>query len=86
MTKHQPDGGAVVELSMKVIDGTELHADLPDKFGLERHRLQLDDEIAREPDLVEEHIGMKSSSPMLRRTCEPTKANPWPSSRRNFST
>ena len=56
LAEQQPDGGRVVGVAHQVVHGGEVPVHLADEGGAERHRLELDDDVPAELEVVEQQV------------------------------
>lgn len=56
LAQQQTDGGLVVRVGEQVVDGGHVHAELAEEGGFELDRLQFDDDIAAQLEMVEEQV------------------------------
>ena len=56
LAEQQADGGRVVGVAHQVVDGGEVQVHLADEGGAERHRLELDDDVPAELEVVEQQV------------------------------
>ena len=56
LAEQQADGGRVVGVAHQVVHGREVQVHVADEGGAERHRLELDDDVPAELEVVEQQV------------------------------